>query len=168
MEDVVAKMQDIIDQNFEASDPPEGITGPSQLECLDTGPVHRGMVFACVLRPQAEPGFLLDPAGVVAYVTDDEGTAAWVAGTDTPDTTEYLWRVYDASPKGLYCRDLVNAEYQSWFNTGDQGPAGYVLALVYWALEGEADRMDEDRNGVPCETVFDPDVVQEVLAGGSF
>lgn len=166
MEDVVAKMQVIIDQSFEASDPPEGVTGPDKLECLDTGPLHRGSVFACVLWPQADPGLALEAAGVVAYVTDDEGTAAWVAGTDTPGTTEQLRGVYDASSKGLYCRDLVNPEYQYWFNTGDRGPASYVLTLVYWALEDEPDRMDEDRNGVPCETVFDPDVVQEVLAGG--
>jgi len=43
---------------------------------------------------------------------------------------------------------------------------GYFWSLVYWSLEGEPDRMDADLNGVPCETLYDPDVVAQVLAAG--
>jgi len=160
-------MQAIIDAEFAASDPPEGVIGPNQLECLDTGPVHRGMVFACASFPQSEEGVVLEPAGVVAYVADDSGTVAWVSGTDVPDRTENLLRIYEGSPKGLYCRDLMDPDVETSFSSaGTAGTAGYVLALVYWALEGKPDRMDEDLDGVPCETVFDPEVVGEVLAGG--
>ena len=167
MEDVVAGMQAFIDEEFADSEPPEGVTGPSQLECLDTGPVRRGTVFACASFPQTAPDFPLDPAGVVAYVTDDSGSAAWVNGTDIPDRTETLFRIYEESPKGLFCRDLMSPDVETWFSSaGTTGPTGYVLALVYWSLEGEPDRMDEDLDGVPCETLFDPDVVSQVLAGG--
>jgi hypothetical protein len=167
MEDVVAGMQTFIDEEFADSEPPEGVTGPSQLECLDTGPVHRGIAFACASLPQTAPDFPLEMAGVLAYVTDNSGRAAWVTGTDIPDRTETLFRIYEENPKGLYCRDLTSPDVETWFSSaGTTGPTGYVLALVYWSLEGEPARMDEDLDGVPCETLFEPEVVSQVLAGG--
>lgn len=167
VEDVVGGMQAMIDQEFAESDPPEGVIGPNQLECMDTGPVHRGTVFACASLPQTEPDFPLDPTGALAYVTDDSGTAAWVTGTDIPDRTENLLRIYEESPKGLYCRDLTDPDVETWFSSAAvTDPTGYVLALVYWSLEGEPDRMDEDLDGVPCESLFEPEVVNQVLTGG--
>jgi hypothetical protein len=63
-------------------------------------------------------------------------------GNDLPDAqgTESL-------PGGLFCRDL-NA----------QG-FGYSEAVDYWFLHGAPDRMDEDLNGIPCETVYPPEDV---------
>jgi hypothetical protein len=49
---------------------------------------------------------------------------------------------------------------------GRPAESAFFWSLVYWSLEGEPDRMDADRNGIPCETLFDPDVVSDVLAGG--
>ena len=46
-------------------------------------------------------------------------------------------------PSGLLCRDLRSRGYN------------YAEAVAYWAADGRPDRMDEDRNGYPCETVFD-------------
>jgi hypothetical protein len=43
---------------------------------------------------------------------------------------------------GLLCRDLNGLGY------------GYVDAVAYWVREGQPDRMDADRNGIPCETVY--------------
>jgi hypothetical protein len=43
---------------------------------------------------------------------------------------------------GLLCRDLYAVGY------------GYSEAVAYWAREGSPDRMDADRNGIPCETVY--------------
>ena len=43
---------------------------------------------------------------------------------------------------GLLCRDLKSRGYN------------YAEAVAYWASEGRPDRMDEDRNGYPCETVY--------------
>jgi hypothetical protein len=56
-----------------------------------------------------------------------------------------------AGPSGLFCRDLVEL---GW---------GYPDAVAYWLLEGAPDRMDADRNGVPCETTYDPAVVAAFL-----
>jgi hypothetical protein len=43
---------------------------------------------------------------------------------------------------GLFCRDLAEWGYS------------YADAIAYWLLEGAPDRMDADRNGIPCETVY--------------
>lgn len=43
---------------------------------------------------------------------------------------------------GLFCRDLNEWGYS------------YEEAIAYWLLEQAPDRMDADRNGIPCETVY--------------
>jgi hypothetical protein len=50
----------------------------------------------------------------------------------------------EALPGGLFCRDL-NAQGFS-----------YSEAVDYWFLHGAPDQMDEDLNGIPCETVYSP------------
>jgi hypothetical protein len=45
-------------------------------------------------------------------------------------------------PDGLYCRDLKAQGYS------------YSAAVDYWRVHGQPNRMDEDRNGIPCETVY--------------
>jgi hypothetical protein len=45
-------------------------------------------------------------------------------------------------PAGLFCRDLADQGYS------------YSAAVDYWRREGLPDRMDADRNGIPCETVY--------------
>lgn len=49
---------------------------------------------------------------------------------------------------GLFCRDLAAMGY------------GYEVAVEYWMREGQPDRMDADRNGIPCETVYPETEVQ--------
>lgn len=45
---------------------------------------------------------------------------------------------------GLFCRDLKALGYT------------YVDAVDYWMIELRPDRMDADRNGIPCESVWPP------------
>ena len=45
-------------------------------------------------------------------------------------------------PGGLFCRDV-------WDQGGD-----FVVAVAYWLNEQMPDRMDDDLNGIPCETVY--------------
>jgi hypothetical protein len=49
--------------------------------------------------------------------------------------------VRSAAPD-LFCRDLKALGYS------------YSAAVDYWRLYGQPNRMDEDKNGIPCETVF--------------
>ena len=165
---VVARVQEWLDDRYAESTPPSGVTGPGRIVCSDTGPIEVGGVFACELQPQTEPGFPLETAGVVIYVLDTSGWAAWTAGTDVPDSTEALLAAYQRSPKGLFCRDLLDPDLEShpFAVYGSTPTGGFFWSLVYWSLEGEPDRMDADRNGVPCETLYDTDVIAQVLAGG--
>jgi hypothetical protein len=50
---------------------------------------------------------------------------------------------------GLFCRDLFAAGYS------------YAEAVDYWYSEGQPPRMDDDLNGIPCETVYPPSVVAD-------
>lgn len=45
-------------------------------------------------------------------------------------------------PAGLLCRDLESRGFS------------YSAAVDYWRFHGQPERMDADRNGIPCETVF--------------
>ena len=54
-----------------------------------------------------------------------------------------------APAHGLFCRDLFAAGYS------------YGVAVDYWYSEGQPPRMDDDMNGIPCETVYPPSVVTD-------
>ena len=173
VEAVVARIQGSWDDDFVQSTPPPGVIGPSQIACSDTGPIEVGGVFACESQPQTEPGVDLDRPGVVFYVLDASGRAAVDVATDIPNSTERLMAEYEQAPKGLFCRDLLDPDvdaYPIWefypFAQGSTPARNFFWSLVYWSLEGEPDRMDEDGNGIPCETLFEPEVIARVLDGG--
>jgi hypothetical protein len=50
----------------------------------------------------------------------------------------------DELESGLFCRDLDARSY------------AYPNVVAYWFREGKPDRMDADRNGIPCEALYDP------------
>lgn len=47
-----------------------------------------------------------------------------------------------AQPAGLLCRDLESKGFS------------YSASVDYWRFHGQPNRMDADRNGIPCETVY--------------
>ena len=165
---VVKWIQQWLEDDFGRSDPPEGATGAYQLECDEPGLIAVGGVFACAGIPQTEPDFQLDPVGVVIYVLNDSGMAVWTEGTDVPDTADGLFEAHDQAQKGLFCRNLLSSGGAGGLFNGSGRPPedAFFWSLVYWSLEGEPDGMDEDWNGVPCETLYDADVVDDVLQGG--
>ena len=55
---------------------------------------------------------------------------------------------YDGVPAGLFCKDLAARGFT------------YPEAVAYWFATGAPDRMDADKNGIPCETVYSPAEVQ--------
>ncbi len=170
VEAVAAWIQQHFNDRYAQSTPPPGVAGPEQIVCSDTGPIAVGGVLACEAISTTEPGFPLEDAGLVIYVLDSSGRSAWTGGTDQPHSTEGLIESYQAAPHGLYCRDLLDPgrpDLGTVFHAGTTTPAsGYLSSLVYWSLEGEPDRMDADLNGIPCETLYAPEVVAQVLAGG--
>jgi hypothetical protein len=170
VEAVVAWMEAWLADQFERSDPPEGVVGPSQIDCDDSGPVPVGGVLACRLDSQTEPGFELDAAGAVIYVLDPSGRAVWEVGTDLPSTTGGLEEVYALASHGLMCKDLMAEEYAGetyhFSGVGRPEESAFFWSLVYWSFEGEPDRMDADGDGIPCETLHPADMVTAVLEGG--
>lgn len=133
-------------------------------ECDDTGRIDVGGVFACD-APLPDPS--VEQGAMVIYVLDGSGRSAWSTGTDIPGSTDSLLADYDRVPKGLFCRDLLDEDVNAYpFSQFSTPESNFFWSLVYWSLAGEPDRMDADRNGVPCETLYDPAVVGNVLAGG--
>ena len=53
---------------------------------------------------------------------------------------------------GLYCRDIVTDRWM-----------GPEVPFLYWLMEGSPDRMDADRDGIPCETLFPEIVLSQFL-----
>lgn len=47
-----------------------------------------------------------------------------------------------AQPDGLFCRDLRAKGFS------------YSAAVDYWRMHGQPDRLDADKDGIPCETVY--------------
>ena len=88
--------------------------------------------------------------------------------TDIPDSTADLIARFAEVPRGLYCHELLDPEVNAYpFSQRSTPATNFLWSLVYWSLEGEPNRMDEDQNGIPCETLYDPEVVADVLGGGS-
>lgn len=170
VESVVAWMEAWLGDQFDRIDPPDGVIGPSEIDCDDSGSIRVGGVLACGTEPRTEPGFELDSGGVVVYVLDSSGRAVWEGGTDVPDTTRGLEEMYAAATHGLMCRDLMAEEYAgetySFSGVGRPEESAFFWSLVYWSLEGEPDRMDADGDGIPCETLHPSDMVSAVLEGG--
>ena len=168
---IVAATQRYLDDEFAANpNPPAEVLGPIELSCDESGQVEAGDLLACAGTPRTAPGFELDPVGVLFVVLDDDGTVAWTTGTDLPDNSRGLDRLIASATPGLYCRDLVDpgAQAQTGFfdATSTNESFGYFLSVVYWFIEGRPDRMDEDGNGIPCETVHAPDIVAGIWRGG--
>lgn len=91
--------------------------------------------------PAGEP-----TSGSTLAATTSTSTSIASTTTAAPTTTART-TVEDLAP-GLLCRDLDFAGHS------------YSDAIAYWVSEGEPERMDADRNGIPCETVYsESDVV---------
>jgi hypothetical protein len=63
--------------------------------------------------------------------------------------------VFGAANPGLFCRDLANLGYT------------FAESYEYWVLDGRPERMDADRNGIPCETVYPRSEVLSVFGPSS-
>ena len=133
-----------------------------EIHCPDADrKIDVGDVFVCQGRERA-PG-TQEIGKMVFLVLDDEGTTSMLMSGDLPD----IAAAYGEAPHGLLCRDLLAGQAPGPFNLGEStdGTAAF-LATAYWFLEGRPDRMDADRNEIPCESVFPPDAIAWVWDGG--
>jgi hypothetical protein len=97
--------------------------------------------------PEAEPVAVTSSTSsttTTATTTMPTTTTVRTTTTTTPtEPTTTTLAAIGSLESGLFCRDLVPLGY------------GYADAVAYWTREGRPDRMDADRNGIPCETVYD-------------
>jgi hypothetical protein len=103
--------------------------------------------------------------GVTVLVLDDAGTVGLAeGGNNYPLLHPYAPDL----PAGLSCSRLLEpgSEFDSW-DHGLTPSQRYFATVVYWFLHGRpAPLMDIDNNGVPCETLFPPEVVRQIWSGG--
>jgi hypothetical protein len=139
---------------------------PGVLSCDGSGPLTEGMAVRCDWRSE-DPGASSGP--VFVAVLDDTGRytfsgrlggfmSSMVVPSDFPAGT-------------ISCGMLKQGG-----DAVERGDASYGMdyptVLHYWMSQGSPESMDDDRNGLPCETAYPADVVARVagsplVAGGS-
>jgi hypothetical protein len=136
-------------------DKPRGIVGPVEIDCDHTGNVGFGAVLLCEATPledrESDPG----PFPITILVTGQDGSYEY-RRDGTYGSQEGLEAAYRTVGEGRFCRDLVASE--GYFSS-------YSGAVTYWFLEGRPDRMDADRDGIPCETVYSLSDIANVWNG---
>ena len=128
---------------------PRGTVGPIELVCDREGPVSFGDVLYCEATPLEEREYYPDPFPIGIIVTGDDGSRSYQRGD--------LETWYAEAGGDHFCRDLH-------YLTGSH-PRAYFGAVAYWFQEGRPDRMDADRDGIPCETVYSLSDIDGVWAG---
>ncbi len=131
-----------LEQALEAEISP-GIAGPGRARCKASGTLSDWQPVLCFYEPDTSAEF-----GGIHVSMLDNGRYNWGLGeccAGSPWAEQY--------PKGLLCRDLLLPPPDSSFQP-DSDHLTYALAVYYWLSEGRPDRMDADRNGRPCETVY--------------
>jgi hypothetical protein len=129
--------------------------------CDTEGPLTAGEILFCSIS--SDPPEPADwGTSIVVVLADD--LLAWSVATDNPGSSAQLRELYDAAPNGLTCAQLMEgaAPYPFDVATMDE-VGGYFWSVVYWALEGRPARMDADRDGTPCETLYPDGAVASVL-----
>lgn len=143
----VADLEQALKDEIEASDS----QGPGVVQCDASGELADWQTIECTFVPDEPAEF-----GRIYVSILDDGRYAWGLGEccgAAPLPDDY--------PSGLLCRDLIvpppGTTPDRYLPVYDQ--LSYGLAVFYWLTEGRPDRMDEDLNGRPCETIYPaPDV----------
>lgn len=112
---------------------------------LVVGVVALALVAVLALSWAGNGQLLAGPAPATTTSSTTTSVATSATATQTPIQTKEP--VAQASTPaglapGLLCSDL-----------GERG-LGYDQAVAYWIGEGKPNRMDADRNGIPCETRY--------------
>ena len=124
--------------DYYPAEKPSGVVGPVDITCDRQGEVGFGDVLACEATPREYREYYPDPLAILILVTGEDGSAVHRRAYG-------LEAAYQTVGGGLFCRDLIDEEsyYFSYFG-----------AVAYWFWEGQPDRMDEDKDGIPCESVY--------------
>jgi len=144
-----------VERDLEATINADG-SHPGEAICQARGELSEWQVLSCGYNPVPAAEF-----GPIYLTILDNRRYAWAVGEccDGSPSVEYY-------PAGLLCRDLLKPPPDSppdrWQPEFDH--LSYGLAVWYWVAEGRPDRMDADHNGIPCETVYPKEDVDEYWA----
>lgn len=144
-----------VERDLEATINADG-AHPGEAMCQARGELSDWQVLYCTYNPVPAAEF-----GPIYLVMLDNHRYAWEVGgcCGSSPAVEYY-------PSGLLCRDLLKPppgfEADQW--QPDLDYLTYGLAVWYWVAEGRPDRMDADGNGIPCETVYPKEDVEEYWA----
>lgn len=121
----------------------------AQVECPDAGPLHEGQAVLC---SSSGPG--RGQTALYVSVLADDGRFVF------EEQTPYDPMDYPSQERS--CRVLS----QPPGNTASPAEIGldYTGLLYFWMAAGRPASMDDDGNGVPCETVYPAGIVQRTLA----
>lgn len=96
---------------------------------------------SCGEAVQEEDAAATEPAGSTSVTVSTPSTTVQATAASAGTSKTALAGIEELDV-GLFCRDLQPQGYS------------YAEAVAYWTREGQPDRMDADRNGIPCETVY--------------
>lgn len=140
----VASLIDTVEAEYQAwwdyylPEKPGGIVGPVEIACDHESDVGFGAVLLCEATPLEERESWPGPFPIVMLVTGDDGSVKYRRDLGTE-------AAYRTTGPGKFCRDIISQNWES---------SSYFDAVAYWFLEGRPDRMDADRDGIPCGTVY--------------
>lgn len=130
------------------------VQGSGKLTCEGDGGIGTGTAVTCdwdssVSSWPSGPVHVavLDDSGRYAFQMSDVGPNAGAAPSDYPAGT-------------IDCRTLMAPPVGSDKSFG----LAYPSLVNYWMAAGSPESMDDDRNGIPCETVYPADVVARTVA----
>jgi hypothetical protein len=144
---------------------------PWQCQASTVGPLTAGSIATCIPSPPPTDGEI---PMVTVLVLDDAGTyAAAHSGLDhlllNPGERDRPSASEPPVPPGLNCTNLLapdSAFTQLALEDQLTPEQTYFAVVVYYFTHGRSPLMDIDSNGIPCETLIEPSVVDTVWAGG--
>ena len=136
---------------------------------ITDGPLPAGSVATC--RPTPTPIEGEHPVLTVLVLDNNSTVAVAESGLTHPllfPTLPFAAGYEEEVSSGLNCTELLAAGSVFSRQTQDLTPAQtYFGVVLYWFLEGRpSPLMDIDQNGVPCETLFSPEIVDSVWTEG--
>lgn len=157
----LAQIEDRITQEWPGTVPAGMWSAPDAWTCsqITSGSLGSGSAATCVPAETAEGQFPV----LTVLVLDGSGTTA-VAQAGVVYDVLAADAIVERLGAGGFCRDIL-AEDSNLTELPEPDMA-YFGSVLYWFMEGMPDRMDADRNGMPCETLVEASVVNSVWDGG--
>ena len=138
---------------------------------VTTGPLTAGSLATCIPSTLPTEG---EYPGVTVLVLDDAGTyTAALSGVAHlllwPIVTPDGGLAYVDVPPELNCTNLLapDSPFTERAQADQLTPEQtYFAVVMYYFTQDRSPLMDIDNNGIPCETLIEPSVVDTVWAGG--